>query len=185
MLTMVVAPTARVCLNADGNSPTKGTPKKGPCADLDSPDERNYHGFYQLLCAVGDTQCRRAHPFLDQLGLFEANSGRADLISRYHYVNQGGNGPVDGIDDVEEFLETIKSMQSLDFTNEEIEVVFTILAALLHFGNVNYDQTPDEEAFIAVRCACILLSIYKSSLLKNNLLTTSGKFFALKLQEFT
>uniref|UniRef100_A0A0V0J6S7 Unconventional myosin-Vb n=1 Tax=Schistocephalus solidus TaxID=70667 RepID=A0A0V0J6S7_SCHSO len=113
-----------------------------------SSDERNYHGFYQLLSAVGDAQCRRSYPFLDQLDLFEGNDN-SDIFSRYHYANQGGNGQVDGINDLEKFSETIKSMESLGFKKEETEVVFTILAALLHFGNVNYEQTSTEQAFIA------------------------------------
>ncbi|KAL7054904.1 hypothetical protein AAHC03_024170 [Spirometra sp. Aus1] len=113
-----------------------------------SSDERNYHGFYQLLAAVSDTQCRRSFSFLDQLDLFVANDN-SDIVSRYNFVNQGDCGQVDGIDDVEEFKETVRSMESLGFKNEEIEVVFTILAAILHFGNVNYEQTSNEEAFIA------------------------------------
>lgn len=82
-------------------------------------EERNYHIFYQMCSAA-----RR----LPQLHLFDQE--------RFHYLNQGNNPKIDGVDDLECFNETISALTMLGFTSRQQDDMLRILAAVLHLGNV-------------------------------------------------
>lgn len=100
-----------------------------------SSEERNYHIFYQL-CA--------AHKRLPHLHLDEA--------SKFHYLNQGGNMFVDGVDDLRTYEETVHAMNLLGFSESEQDNMFKIYAAILHLGNITFvesiisqENEPDQE----------------------------------------
>lgn len=82
-------------------------------------EERNYHIFYQMCSAA-----RR----LPQLYLSDQNA--------FHYLNQGDNPKIDGVDDLEGFDETISALTMLGFTSRQQDDMLRILAAVLHLGNV-------------------------------------------------
>lgn len=83
-------------------------------------EERNYHIFYQMCSAA-----KR----LPQLHLSDQN--------QFHYLNQGNNPKIDGVDDLEYFDETISALTMLGFTSKQQDDMLRILAAILHLGNVD------------------------------------------------
>ncbi len=90
-----------------------------------SPEERNYHVFYEMLAGLGAEQKER-------YGLMSHE--------KYFYLNQGGSGAIDGKSDREDFEALMSAMQVLGFTNEERETIFKILASILHLGNIYFHR---------------------------------------------
>lgn len=85
-------------------------------------DERNYHIFYQL-CASAD-QPEMAHLKL----------GHPD---EFTYTNQGDSPTVDTIDDLKQFEETKDALCLLGIDEKTQMMIFQIMSAVLHFGNVD------------------------------------------------
>ncbi|CAH2084245.1 unnamed protein product [Euphydryas editha] len=123
-----------------------------------SPDERNYHIFYQL--------CAAAH-YMPELKLDHQDS--------FHYLNQGGCPNIDGVDDLKAFNETKAALSTLGVSESEQHQMFTVLAAILHLGNVHLASEPDADdqdsdgAYIDVedehlKTVCSLLGISKPEL---------------------
>ncbi|CAM9139822.1 unnamed protein product [Laminaria digitata] len=89
--------------------------------------ERGYHVFYQLLAGL-DT--KRAE------GLFLGPP------EEFHMISQGDCVVVsDEVDDGQEFSMTDKAMDTLGFGEDDKAAVFRVLAALLHLGNVRFEET--------------------------------------------
>lgn len=117
--------------------------------------ERNYHIFYQLL--EGSTQ-------RDALGLTgDAND--------YHYLNQSECSTIDQISDEEQYRVTLKAMKVIGITDVEQTQIETVLAAILHVGNVTFAW--DEKANAcsmdndgALQKACDLLQLDSEALRK-------------------
>ncbi|KAI8866136.1 hypothetical protein GQ42DRAFT_151142 [Ramicandelaber brevisporus] len=95
--------------------------------------ERNYHIFYQLCAAVPPTE-RREY----SLGAF----------SDFHYLRQGGDGTIPGVDDAALFAETQSALQTIGVGNATQWKIFRLLAALLHIGNIGFGGTDRNGAFI-------------------------------------
>lgn len=85
-------------------------------------DERNYHVFYQL-CAAAD-QPEMAHLKL----------GHPD---EFFYTNQGDSPTVDTIDDAKQLEETKDAFSVLGIDEKTQMLIFQIMSAVLHFGNVD------------------------------------------------
>ncbi|KAL0809792.1 hypothetical protein ABMA28_011288 [Loxostege sticticalis] len=99
-----------------------------------SAGERNYHIFYQLCAAAGR---------IPELNLDHQDS--------FHYLNQGGSPDIDGVDDLRAFNETKNALTTLGVKESEQRDMFTILAAILHLGNIEFsehdpDAGPDTES---------------------------------------
>jgi myosin-5 len=92
--------------------------------------ERNYHIFYQL-CAASD----------EWVGT-ELELGAAD---QFFLLNQGGEPSISQVDDAEEFNETKEAMATLGITSDAQQLIFRVLASLLHLGNVELLATDDGE----------------------------------------
>lgn len=56
---------------------------------------------------------------------------------QFHYLNQGNNPEIDGVNDAKCFDETITALTMLGFTSRQQDDLLRILAAILHLGNVN------------------------------------------------
>ncbi|XP_068621761.1 unconventional myosin-Va [Battus philenor] len=92
-----------------------------------STGERNYHIFYQLCAASVN---------MPELKLDHQDS--------FHYLNQGGSPYIDGVDDLRTFNETRNALTTLGVSETEQQNMFTVLATILHLGNVElYDVDPD------------------------------------------
>ncbi|XP_076679320.1 dilute class unconventional myosin isoform X2 [Andrena cerasifolii] len=83
-------------------------------------EERNYHIFYQMCAAA----TRFPHLHLGDQNMF-------------HYLNQGSNPVIDGVDDLVCFDETISALTMLGFTAKQQDDMLRILAAIMHLGNVS------------------------------------------------
>lgn len=88
-----------------------------------SPGERNYHIFYQL-CAARDKW-----PAL-----------MLDHQDQFRYLNQGKSPNIARVSDAEGFVETLSALTTLGFGEDDVKSMLTILAALLHLGNVHFHR---------------------------------------------
>ena len=84
------------------------------------PGERNYHIFYQLFQS----------DYTKKYGLSKPEG--------FRYMNQSGCIKAEGIDDGSDFKEVIKSMQELDFTDEERRWIIETTVGVLYLGNINF-----------------------------------------------
>lgn len=68
-----------------------------------------------------------------------------DDHSKFHYLNQGGSAPINGVSDLELFKETTNALSLLGFTKENQHEMFKIFAAILHLGNIEFVETIVEQ----------------------------------------
>ncbi|KAL7048410.1 hypothetical protein ACKWTF_003346 [Chironomus riparius] len=97
-----------------------------------APDERNYHIFYQL-CAG-----RSKYPEL-----------MLDHPDKFRFLNQGCAPVIPRVSDANEFDDTLKSLTTLEFSNDEINNIIRIIAGILHLGNINITSVDQESSAIA------------------------------------
>ncbi|KHJ95369.1 myosin head [Oesophagostomum dentatum] len=106
-----------------------------------APNERNYHIFYQL-CAARD------HPLIRDFKL-----GSSDA---YWYTAQGGDSKIPGVDDREDFLETVKALDILGFSQEKQRDVFRIIKGILLLGNIEFKANGDDSVISSMSNSEIL-----------------------------
>lgn len=88
-----------------------------------NPDERNFHIFYQILAgATGEQK--------STLGLTNPDY--------YFYLSQSGTYKVDGIDDRQEFSDTMTAMSVIGISEEDQESILGLVAGILHLGNLAF-----------------------------------------------
>ncbi|KAH8328201.1 hypothetical protein KR067_006039, partial [Drosophila pandora] len=93
-----------------------------------SRDERNYHIFYCMLAGL-------SAPERERLKLQEQSP------SQYHYLAQGGCFTLPGRGDAKDFADIRAAMKVLSFKPEEVWSIFSLLAAILHLGNLRFKAT--------------------------------------------
>ncbi|XP_071844159.1 unconventional myosin-Ie-like isoform X1 [Apostichopus japonicus] len=86
-------------------------------------DERSFHIFYQLI-AGADADQRTT------LGLTTPDY--------YFYLSQSGTYKVDGMDDNQEFKDTMNAMKTIGISMEDQEAIISLVAGILHLGNINF-----------------------------------------------
>lgn len=93
--------------------------------------ERNYHIFYQLCAGAPDV-------LREKLKLTSAKD--------FHYLNQGGaeHLSIQGVDDGAEFRTTTDAFTTVGLGPDVQEQIFTVLAALLHLGNISITATRND-----------------------------------------
>nr|XP_006825386.1 PREDICTED: unconventional myosin-Ib-like [Saccoglossus kowalevskii] len=102
-----------------------------------SPKERNFHMFYQLLSGAPSL-------LLEELMLDRD-------AEKYNFLNQSGCINVDTIDDKKDFAVTQKAMQVLGFSDEEILGIYKLLAAILKLGNIQFECYTEKSGMEAVK----------------------------------
>ncbi|XP_050398741.1 unconventional myosin-Va isoform X2 [Patella vulgata] len=117
-------------------------------------DERNYHIFYQM-CASAKL------PEFKKMGLKNADD--------FFYTAQGGAPEINDVNDAEDLISTREAMTTLGLSEQQQMVIFQILAAVLHFGNVSIQECegetceiPDND--IPLKYMCKLLAIEESQM---------------------
>jgi len=89
-----------------------------------SEGERNFHVFYQMLAGMPEAE-------LDALQLNrQANT--------YTLLNRSSVTEIKGVNDSNGYEETTFAMRFLGFTDQEVKEIFSILAAILHLGNIRF-----------------------------------------------
>ncbi|KAL3917631.1 MAG: hypothetical protein SGILL_004621, partial [Bacillariaceae sp.] len=93
--------------------------------------ERNYHIFYQLL--RGGT-----HEQKEKYGFLEGDTGGLELPNCFHYTKQGGAPTLREFTDESGLEYTLKAMRALGWSEETLDGVLSIIAGLLHLGEINF-----------------------------------------------
>ncbi len=99
--------------------------------------ERNYHIFYQLLRGATEEQHHR-YCFHDGL------TGGLELANYFHLTGQGGAPQLREFTDEDGLKYTLKSMRSMGFDEEMIDRVLSIVAGILHLGQVKFESKLNE-----------------------------------------
>ncbi|PIO66643.1 myosin head [Teladorsagia circumcincta] len=87
--------------------------------------ERNFHVFYNLLRGFDDGHLR-------ELGLTKDPSN-------YYYLNQGDCLQVSSINDAQDFKEVQRSFKAISgFQDAEIDELWSVIAGILHLGNLTF-----------------------------------------------
>ncbi len=93
----------------------------------------------------------REEEFLSDMSLDEPEA--------FHYLDQGENPEIDGVDDLKEFNSTLDAFQLLGFSEKDQRLLFRILAGILHLGNVNFEpgggRGDSESCVIEPKCAAL------------------------------
>ena len=95
--------------------------------------ERNYHIFYQLLRGATEEQ---HHKYCFHDGL----TGGLELANYFHLTGQGGAPQLREFTDEEGLKYTLKSMRSMGWAEEKIDNVLSIIAGILHLGQVKFES---------------------------------------------
>lgn len=112
-------------------------------------------------------------------------------FARYRYLNNG-NLSVPGVNDSEEFQNTIKAMRIMNMSNEELHSIFLTLSAVLQLGNLQFkpERNSDQAALpddTVAQKICRLFSIpvtdFVRALLKPKI--PVGRDFVVKAQTQT
>ncbi|EDW71197.1 myosin-VIIa [Drosophila virilis] len=93
-----------------------------------SREERNYHIFYCMLAGLSAAERER-------LQLQEQSP------SQYHYLAQGGCFTLAGKQDAKDFADIRAAMKVLSFKQEEVWCLLSLMAAILHLGNLRFKAT--------------------------------------------
>lgn len=141
-----------------------------------SAHERNYHIFYQLLAAANDPELALVLPV-------------EHLVGREQTFNYVNSVVIDGVDDRAAFKETVAAMRLTGFSDEDLRAIFSVLAGILHLGNVQIDTSIDDTSTIAegdphLVAACSLLGLDQQAVvhrLTHRLLVTTRDAVEVKL----
>ena len=99
-----------------------------------SPGERNYHIFYQLL--EGSNPELRSNLKLDGL-----------TWKDFEYLKVAV-GSIENVDDSVEFAETVESLKIAGFSENVQLVIFKILSAILFLGNIKFTENAEDSSAI-------------------------------------
>lgn len=97
-------------------------------------DERNFHIFYQFTKGASPQQ-------REEYGVQDP--------SAYYYTSRAGCLEVPGMDDVEEWNNTLMAMQTIGLSADEQSNILRMLAAVLWLGNVQYAENDEGNAYVA------------------------------------
>lgn len=96
--------------------------------------ERSFHVFYQLCAGASST-------LKEKLNI--------RVASEYSYLNHSECLVIGGVDDARKFHILVEALDTLQFTKEDQEHAFGLLAAVLWIGNITF-QTIDSENHVEV-----------------------------------
>ncbi|XP_076334905.1 uncharacterized protein LOC143238500 isoform X2 [Tachypleus tridentatus] len=87
-------------------------------------NERSFHIFYQLVSGASPEEQKE---FL------------LEDLKNYSFLTHG-NVPVSGVDDLQEFKNTVKAMNIMGFTSDDVSGIFRLVSAVILFGNMKFNQ---------------------------------------------
>lgn len=98
--------------------------------------ERNFHIFYQLLSGAS-------------IELLEALDLQTNP-EQYKYTSQKNGGKILYLDDTKQFMETRAAMDVIEIRDKEQNDIFSIVAGILHLGNMKFVVGEKGNAEVAV-----------------------------------
>ncbi|KAL5247554.1 hypothetical protein ACHWQZ_G019434 [Mnemiopsis leidyi] len=153
-----------------------------------NPSERNYHIFYQLL--LGITEPLKSKLCLDDPKHFRyvSAAGAVRDPNCEDDINMPNNDALLWVDDKNDFKEVMTSFEVMGLSNQVVEEILTILAGILHLGNVTFHmdggaQISDRDA---VERAAQFLSVNTEQLIESlthNKREMRGEVFLSPLNE--
>jgi myosin-5 len=96
-------------------------------------NERNYHIFYQLCAGM---------PAAEKATL------KLKSASDFFYLNQGNCIQVPEINDKKDFKELVEAMGTVGIDTELKNTIFTLVACVLHLGNLEFSENEKNESQI-------------------------------------
>ncbi|XP_065898509.1 myosin-9-like [Dysidea avara] len=136
-------------------------------------DERIFHFFYQMLNGA-DAEKKKEY-------LLEA-------ASQFSYLSNG-NLQVQGVNDSDEYSDTMEAMSVMGMTDDEKAAVHRVTSAVLHFGNLKFKQERNSDQAVlpdntSAQKICKLLGIsvteFTKALLKPRIKT--GRDYTVRSQ---
>jgi myosin heavy subunit len=103
-----------------------------------SPDERNYHIFYQLLNATPEMKSRifvSYHYIMTYSFSIELLKIDGKCPADYLYTKKS-NHTIQGVDDASEYQKLVRSMEIMGINNQEQMDYFRTVIAVLSLGNI-------------------------------------------------
>jgi myosin-5 len=92
--------------------------------------ERNFHIFYQL-CAGADEESR--------------SEWRLKDAKYFNYLNQSSCFELNGVDNAKEYERTVQAMDVIGIDATERRNILSVLAGILHLGNVKFIDAADSD----------------------------------------
>jgi myosin V len=133
-------------------------------------NERNFHIFYLMIKGMSDNQKEK----------YFINS------SNYNYLKNGLIERDDNVNDKDEFNLVLKAFKKLNFTEEDIELIFSITSGILNLGNIEYDEEGEiinkEQIIIVSKLLKVDNNLLNFTLLNRNL-NVSGEEYEIKLKK--
>ncbi|KAH6578714.1 hypothetical protein BASA60_003550 [Batrachochytrium salamandrivorans] len=105
-----------------------------------SPKERNYHIFYQVL--------KGTSPEVKKALLIDGSA------SDYRFT-KGSNKNIDGVDDAADFKALQESLKVMGFTEEDQNNLIRVVSAVLHLGNLTLEADREDNATFTAQAPAI------------------------------
>jgi myosin heavy subunit len=93
--------------------------------------ERNYHIFYQILRGASDEKLSELHLNSD--------------TTSYKFLSMDSGEEAPDFEDADKYEEMIESFENMGFDNNMIDDILKIIAAVLHLGNLKFNDTNNGE----------------------------------------
>ncbi|XP_076097464.1 myosin-VIIa-like isoform X5 [Mytilus galloprovincialis] len=98
-----------------------------------SKNERNYHVFYQFI-AGADASAEFREQFFVQ------------PINTYYYLSQSGCTTLNGVNDTKMFDRLRLAMNVLKIPDQMVDGIFSVISAILHLGNLTFEDVEGEKS---------------------------------------
>jgi len=133
-------------------------------------NERNFHIFYLIM--KGMDKDMKSKYFIEE--------------TEYNYLKNGYIKRSDDVNDLEEFNITLDAFKKLDFSNNDIDLIFKITCGILNLGNIKFDQDGHilnkQQVDIVSKLLNVPHDLLLFTLLNRNLIV-SGEKFEIKLKK--
>lgn len=81
----------------------------------------------------------------------------------YHYLNQGEDPTIPGVDDEQDFIEFVRAFATLNLSEAKLVEIFRVLVGVLFLGNIDFSST-NECASISVSFCIFYNFIFSKTL---------------------